>query len=66
MQNVARMLLSHRELLLNWFWAQGTISAGVVECLNNKVKLTMRKSYGFRTKNAGEIALNHNRATFLS
>jgi transposase len=62
MQKVARMLQSHRELLLNWFRAQGTISAGVVEGLNNKVKLTMRKSYGFRTKNAAEIALYHNLA----
>jgi transposase len=62
MQKVARMLQSHRELLLNWFWAKGTISAGVVEGLNNKVKLTMRKSYGFRTKNAAEIALYHNLA----
>lgn len=60
MQKVARMLKSHRELLLNWFRAKGTISAGVVEGLNNKVKLTMRKSYGFRTKNAAEIALYHN------
>jgi transposase len=62
MQKVARMLQSHRELLLNWFRAKGTISAGVVEGLNNKVKLTMRKSYGFRTKNAVEIALYHNLA----
>ena len=62
MQKVARMLQSHRELLLNWFRAKGTISAGVVEGLNNKVKLTMRKSYGFRTKNAAEIALYHNLA----
>jgi transposase len=62
MQKVARTLMSHRELLLNWFRAKGTISAGVVEGLNNKVKLTMRKSYGFRTKNAAEIALYHNLA----
>jgi transposase len=62
MQKVARMFQSHRELLLNWFQAKGTISAGVVEGLNNKVKLTMRKSYGFPTKNAAEIALYHNLA----
>jgi len=60
LKEVARTLRRHRELLLNWFHAQGTISAGVVEGLNNKVKLTMRKSYGFRTYEAIEIALYHN------
>jgi transposase len=62
MQKVARTLRSHRALLLNWFRAKGTISAGMVEGLNNKVKLTMRKSYGFRTAEAIEIALYHNLA----
>ena len=32
---------------------------GIVEGLNNKVKLTMRKSYGFKTFKAIEIALYH-------
>ena len=50
----------HRELILNWFRARGTISAGVVEGLNNKVKLTTRKAYGFRTYDAMETALYHN------
>ena len=36
----------HRELILNWFRAKGAISAGIVEGLNNKVKLTTRRSYG--------------------
>jgi hypothetical protein len=31
-----------------------------VEGLDNKVKLVMRRSYGFRTKRAIEIALYHN------
>jgi transposase len=59
MKKVARMLRSHRELLLNWFRAKGTISSGVMEGLNNKLKLTTRKSYGFRTFRAAEIALYH-------
>ena len=49
MKKVARSLRSHEALILNWFRAKGTMSSGVVEGLNNKVKLTMRKSYGFRT-----------------
>lgn len=60
MKKVARSLRKHRTEILNWFQANGTISAGIVEGLNNKVKLTTRKSYGFRTYNAIEIALYHN------
>lgn len=60
MKKVARTLRKHRALILNWFRAQGAISAGTVEGLNNKVKLTTRKSYGFRTYEAIETALYHN------
>lgn len=60
LKKVARSLRKHRALILNWFLAKGTISAGVVEGLNNKVKLTMRKSFGFRTSEAIETALFHN------
>ncbi|MGD0099272.1 MAG: ISL3 family transposase [Acidobacteriota bacterium] len=59
MKKVAQMLRSHRPLLLNWFRARKTISSGVMEGLNNKLKLTTRKSYGFRTFTAIEIALYH-------
>jgi len=60
MKKVARMLRNHRGLILNWFAARGTISSGVVEGLNNKVKLTTRKAYGFRTFDAVKLALYHN------
>ena len=60
MKKVARTLRKHQPLILNWFKAKGTISAAVVEGLNNKVKLTMRKAYGFRTQKAIELALYHN------
>jgi transposase len=59
MKKVARTLLEHRDLLLNWFRAKGEISAGIVEGLNAKAKLTMRKAYGFRTSRAIEVALYH-------
>ena len=59
MKNVAKTLRRHRELILNWFRAEGVISAGIVEGLNNKAKLTMRKAYGFRTEKAITIALYH-------
>jgi transposase len=60
MKKVARMLRGHERLILNWFKARGTISAGVVEGLNNKLKLTTRKAYGFRTFDAAKTALYHN------
>jgi transposase len=59
MKKVARSLREHRNLILNWFRARGTVSAGAVEGLNNKAKLTTRKAYGFRTYEAIEIALYH-------
>lgn len=59
LKKVARSLRTHRELLLNWFRAKGTISAGIVEGFNNKAKLAMRKSYGFREFKTIELALYH-------
>jgi transposase len=59
MKKVARMLRTHQELLLNWFRAKGEISSGVVEGLNNKIRVVTRRSYGFRTYEAMEIALYH-------
>jgi transposase len=59
MKRVARMLRTHEELLLNWFRARGEISSGPVEGLNNKIRVVTRRSYGFRTYNAMEIALYH-------
>jgi transposase len=59
MKKIARSLRQHRELILNYFRAQKMLSSGVVEGLNNKAKVTMRKSYGFRTFPALELALYH-------
>jgi len=59
MKRVARMLRTHEELLLNWFKAKGEISGGAVEGLNNKIRVVTRRSYGFRTYDAMEIALYH-------
>jgi transposase len=59
MKKVAKTLRRHRGLILNWFRADGMISAGIVEGLNNKVKLAMRKAYGFRSEKAIETALYH-------
>jgi transposase len=60
MKKVARMLRTHEDLILNWFRAKGEISSGAVEGLNNKIRVVTRRSYGFRTFEAMEIALYHN------
>jgi len=59
MKKIARSLRTHRELILNYFRAQKLLSSGVVEGLNNKAKVTMRKSYGFSTYRVLELALYH-------
>lgn len=59
MKKIARALRKHRELLLNWFRAKNRIVLGLVEGSNNRLKVTVRRSYGFRTLKATEIALYH-------
>jgi transposase len=59
MKKIARSVRNHRELILNYFRAQKLLSSGVVGGLNNKAKVTMRKSDGFRTYRVLELALYH-------
>ena len=59
MRRVARMLRAHEELILNWFRAKGELSSAAVEGLNNKIRVVTRRSYGFRTYKAMEVALYH-------
>ena len=62
MKKIACSLRGNRELILNYFRAQKMFSSSVVEGLNNKAKLTMRKAYGFRTFRTLELALYHSLA----
>jgi len=57
MKKIARMCRRHRPPILNGFKAKGRISNGIVEGLNNKAKLCIRKSYGFRSPDILEMAL---------
>ena len=59
MKKFARTVRTHRELLLNYFRARKAYSSGVIEGLNNKAKVCMRKACGFRTFGMTEIALYH-------
>jgi transposase len=59
MKKIARMIRGHKPLILNWFEARGQVSLGAVEGLNNKLKASIRTSYGFRTAKAIIIMLYH-------
>jgi len=59
MKKMAKMLRAHKGLLLNWFRAREKIALGAVEGLNNKAKVTCRRSYGFRNYEVLKVALYH-------
>jgi transposase len=59
MKKIARMLRSHRGLILNWFRAKELIALGAVEGLNNKAKVTTKKAYGFKSFEVIKLALYH-------
>jgi transposase len=56
---VARTLEKKRDLILNWFRAGAAVSSGAVEGLNNKLKVIVRRSYGFRSYDVTTTALYH-------
>jgi len=59
MKDVARMLQAHRELILNYFRAKRQFNSGIVEGLNRKVNLTVRKAFGYRSFEIAQVALYH-------
>ena len=59
MQNLSKTLQGHRELILNYFRAKKQYNSGIVEGLNRKINLTIRKSFGFRTIKIAKICLYH-------
>ena len=60
MKQVAKMLRNHKPLIINWFKVKGVrLSSSPVEGLNNKAKVTIRKSYGFREFDVLKMALFH-------
>ena len=55
----ARTVRSHRELLPNYFKAKKQFSSGIIEGLNNKAKVTLRKAYDYRTFRIAELSPCH-------
>jgi len=59
MKKVAKTIRSHKTLIMNWFEAKNKVSLGAVEGQNNKAKVVIRKSYGFKTAEVLKITLYH-------
>ena len=59
LKKFALMICRHQDLILNYFYAKKKFSSGIVEGFNKKAKLTIRRSYGFRSDKLREIALYH-------
>ena len=59
MKDLAKMLTAHRLLILNYFRAKKQFNSGIVEGLNRKINLTIRKSFGFRTLKIAKVCLYH-------
>ena len=59
MKEFARMIRSHRELILNWFKAKKEFNSGIVEGLNNKARTRIKMAYGYRNVQTFITALFH-------
>ena len=59
LKKTAATLKRHRQLLLNYFAAKKELTNSIVEGLNNKLKLILKRSFGFRTDLARKVALYH-------
>ncbi len=60
LKKFVRSLRKRKPLTLDSFHAKKEFSSGIVEGFNNKAKLTMKKSCGFRSDTLREIAPYHN------
>ncbi len=59
MIKLSKMLQNKRDLILNYFKVKKDFNSGVVEGLNRKVNLTIRKAFGFRSFDVMKTALYH-------
>ncbi len=59
MKKFVRTLRRHEDLVRNYFKAGKLYSSGIVEGLNLRINLSMRKAYGYRSFDVMKIALFH-------
>ena len=56
-KKLAYSIRAHDALIPNWFAGKNQFSRSVVDGLNYKIKLTIRKAYGRRTVEAAETGI---------
>jgi len=59
MKKFVRTLRNHEDLLMNYFKAGKLYNSGIVEGLNLRINLCMRKAYGYRSFELLKISLFH-------
>lgn len=59
MIRVANMVKNHKSLIKNYFVAKKTYNSGIVEGINRRVNLSIRKAFGYKSLNVAQIALFH-------
>ena len=59
MKKFVRTLRAHEELLMNYFKTGKVYSSGIVEGLNRKIDLSIRKAYGYRSFELMKTSLFH-------
>jgi transposase len=59
MKKFVRTLRNHEDLLMNYFKAGKLYNSGIVEGLNLRINLCMRKAYGYRSFDLLQISLYH-------
>ena len=64
LKKIVRTIRKHKLLILNYFHAKKGFSSGIVEGFNNKAKLTIRKSYGFRSDKLRKMDLYYSLGSF--
>lgn len=59
LKKIVQTIRSHQPLILNYFEAKNVIALGAVDGLNNKLKVTLRPAFGFRSVDCLKIACYH-------
>ena len=59
MKRFVGTLRNHEDLLMNYFKANKLYSSGIVEGLNLRINLCMRKAYGYRSFDLLRTSLYH-------
>jgi transposase len=59
MKKFVKTLRNHEHLLMNYFKTNKKYSSGIVEGLNLRVNLSMRKAYGYRSFDLLQVSLYH-------